>query len=126
MSEMIDGRMIKHHNDGHGLNDDLLIYADERLQPMNASHDYDIEIDGSTVAEIRFQRGPRHEADSRHGVTQEALLAVVIDRLEGFQAGPFACEENGVALVKCQEALAVLRSRADARAKRGVLGRNVR
>ena len=57
-----------------------------------------------------------------NGVTQEALLAIVIDRLRSFQAGPFACDENGEALDYCGYALAALQKRTLARIARGVEG----
>jgi len=47
----------------------------------------------------------------RPGVTNEALLAIVIDRLEGFQAGPFPCEENADALTMLNIALDALKAR---------------
>ena len=54
------------------------------------------------------------------GVTNEALLAVVIDRLEGFQAGPFNCTENAVAQDHARAALNMLHARTMARIARGV------
>jgi len=56
----------------------------------------------------------------RAGVTNEALLAILIDRLEGFQAGPFACEENADALRYCDAALGSLKCRTAGRQQRGV------
>lgn len=71
--------------------------------------------------DIHFQEGPIKEAGV-NGITQEALLAIVIDRLKSFQAGPYACEENGNALQSCQDALNALRSRTLKRINRGVEG----
>ncbi len=45
------------------------------------------------------------------GVTNEALLAILQDRLEGFQAGEFPCQENQVALEAVREAQAALHRR---------------
>lgn len=70
---------------------------------------------------IVFQNGPIKEVGV-NGVTQEALLAIVIDRLRSFQAGPFSCRENALALTKCEEALMWLQRRTVARIKRGVEG----
>lgn len=70
---------------------------------------------------VLFQNGPIKESGV-NGVTQEALLAIVIDRLRSFQAGPFACLTNELALLKCQEALAALQSRTMERIARGVEG----
>lgn len=72
---------------------------------------------------ILFQNGPIKEFGV-NGITQEALLAIVIDRLRGFQAGPFACEDNQKALEHCGEALYHLQARTRARIARGVEGTN--
>lgn len=71
---------------------------------------------------IIFQCGPINE-HGVNGVTQEALLAIVADRLRSFQAGPFACPENADALNAVEEALAALLSRTKARMARGVEGK---
>ena len=71
--------------------------------------------------DILFQNGPIKKA-CVNGVTQEALLAIVIDRLRSFQAGPFACDENGEALDYCGYALAALQKRTLARIARNVEG----
>lgn len=70
---------------------------------------------------ILFQNGAIPEAGV-NGVTQEALLAIVIDRLEAFQRGPFACEENARALQYATGALEWLKMRTRARMERGVEG----
>ena len=59
---------------------------------------------------INFQNGPIKEAGV-NGVTNEAMLAIVIDRLRSFQAGPFACEENALSLNHCEKALRWLQRR---------------
>jgi len=74
-------------------------------------------------ADVAFQNGPVKE----HGVNgchQEDLLAIVIDRLRCFQAGPFACRENALALTKCEEAIHWLEHRTRQRQLRGVEGTN--
>ena len=72
---------------------------------------------------ICFQNRPIKEAGV-NGVTQEVLLTIVIDRLRSFQAGPFSCRENAIALTHCEEALMWLQRRTVARIKRGVEGTN--
>jgi hypothetical protein len=72
---------------------------------------------------IGFQNGPIKEFGV-NGITQEALLAVVIDRLRSFQAGPFNCFANGEALTHCQRALFLLQQRTKDRIRRGVEGTN--
>lgn len=71
--------------------------------------------------EVLFQNGPIKEFGV-NGVTQEALLAIVIDRLRSFQAGPFACESNQKALDYTLLALSFLQDRTRARIARGVEG----
>lgn len=70
---------------------------------------------------ILFQNGPIEEVGV-NGVTHEALLAIVADRLRSFQAGPFACRENALALTKIEEAQHWLQQRTIARMRRGVEG----
>lgn len=72
---------------------------------------------------ILFQNGPIAEVGV-NGITQEALLAIVADRLRSFQKGPFACRENALALTKIEEAMHWLHSRTLARMQRGVEGTN--
>ncbi len=70
---------------------------------------------------ILFQNGPIKEFGV-NGVTQEALLAIIMDRLKCFQSGPFACSDNAAALGHCEHALAYLQKRTRARIERGVEG----
>jgi hypothetical protein len=75
--------------------------------------------------EVRFQKGPIKEAGV-NGCHQEDLLAIIIDRLQHFQKGDFACKENALALTKCEEALAWLRHRTNERIARGIEGMNIK
>jgi len=70
---------------------------------------------------ILFQNGPI-PTSGVNGVTQEVLLAIVQDRLEAFQAGQYACEENGKALSAVKEAQHWLQFRTLKRMARGVEG----
>ena len=118
-------RTLTDHYDGHGLNESIVITADERdPNSGGASHCYIADIDGCEVARVQFQHGPRKVEGSKPGMTEAAVLVVLIDRLRGFQAGPFACRENALMLTKLEEALHWTRARADERARRAVLGKN--
>ena len=94
-----------------------------------ANHEYAISwkgpVDGGPddFIVIKFQNGPIKEVGV-NGVTNEALLAIVIDRLRSFQAGPFSCQENTIAFMQCEDALEWLQRRTLARIKRGVEGTN--
>jgi hypothetical protein len=78
-------------------------------------------LSGASRCTVLFQNGPIKEAGV-NGITQEALLAIVIDRLKSFQNGPFACDSNAMALKDCQSALAHLQYRTKRRIERGVEG----
>lgn len=123
---------ITSHHDGHGLNESIEIRATDEIGPGGAHHAYSfdlIEDDenlGENLAYIQFQKGPRNEPGSTPGVTSEAILAMLIDHLEEFQAGPFPSSENVASIELLKDAKASLRSRADNRAERGVLGHNVK
>ena len=80
---------------------------------------------GLPFATINFQNGPIKEFGV-NGCHQEDLLAIVIDRLESFQAGEFRCRENALAITKCEEAMHWLNHRTAGRVKRGVVGTNVK
>jgi hypothetical protein len=114
----------------NGLNDELTISVLDEPGQGNACHRYLIEggdtANKMSIAEfvhcdIRFQNGPIQE-HKVNGISNEALLAIVEDRLLGFQSGPFACRENAVALTKLQESMMWLQKRTRDRVARGVEG----
>lgn len=117
-------RVIETHHDGHGLTEISSIYAGE-AGPGGAPDLYRIVVEDAgvkRVIEVQFQAGPRMEPGSKVGILESALLAIMADRMEGFNKGPYSCRENAIVLTKIQEAMHWLKHRADARAKRGVLG----
>ena len=100
------------------------VYTEERRGPGNAHHKYAIkDKEGKLLGWLNFQDGPIKEAGI-NGVMDENLLAIVIDRLTGFQEGSFQCRENALALTRIQEALLWLEKRTKDREKRGVEGTN--
>lgn len=115
----------------NGCNDGLTVEVLDEPGSGGACHRYRIDGPVATITgigrmpafrcNVRFQNGPLKEAGI-NGITHEALLAILIDRLEGFQSGPFACPENAVALGHLQAAQAKLKSRTEARLARGVEG----
>mgnify|MGYP000482202832 CR=1 FL=1 len=70
---------------------------------------------------ILFQNGPIAEVGV-NGLTHEALLAIVADRLRSFQKGPYACKANACALTHIEEAMHWLQQRTIERMRRGVEG----
>lgn len=72
---------------------------------------------------IRFQNGPIQEVGV-NGIDNESLLAIVVDRLKGFQTGRLPCRENAIALQHLETALMWLNRRTQARRQRGVEGKD--
>jgi len=134
----------------NGLNEALTITADGP-GPDGASHRYDIIGKAEIIpgigprpfgVNLRFQNGPigrNPDGTTRlqdlNGISNEALLAVLIDRMRGFQfernpdgsfdeskRGKFACKENACALTHMEEALMWLHKRTRDRMRRGVEG----
>ena len=91
---------------------------------ISRAEDSDI-VPAGEFGHVRFQNGPVKEVGV-NGCHQEDLLAIVVDRLECFQAGPFACRENALALTKINEAIHWLNHRTAGRIVRGVEGTNKR
>ena len=87
-----------------------------------ACHEYRITGDNCEQT-IKFQEGPVQE-HGVNGIHHEDLLVILIDRLEHFQAGEFACSENGTALDKLKKALWYLNLRTRDRKTRNVEGTN--
>lgn len=113
-------------------NDRLTITATDEPGPGGANHRYEITGFATygnpylsqppiTRTFLSFQNGAIAEVGV-NGITQEALIAICIDRLRSFQAGRFACRENALALTKLEEALHWLHHRTQARMRRGVEG----
>lgn len=75
----------------------------------------------STYSTVLFQNGAILETGT-NGVTNEVLLAVVMDRLRGFQSGKFACRQNALALTNIETGLHWLQQRTIERLRRGVEG----
>ena len=103
-------------------NDRISITVMDEPGAGGANHHYAVDVDGSENGlDVLFQNGPIAE-NGVNGVTQEVLIAICIDRLECFQRGPFACDENAAALAHLQSAQGVLLDRTRRRMARGVEG----
>ena len=79
------------------------------------------QVQGVPFAQVTFQNGPVKEAGI-NGCHNEDLIAIVIDRLKGFQSGDYRCRENALALTKLEEAMHWLNHRTAERKLRGVEG----
>ena len=117
-------RKLEGHRVAGAFNDNIVIYVVDEPGSGGASHCYDVVLPDGNSTRIEFQNGPIKEAGI-NGLTQEVLLAIVIDRLASFQRGPFACEANQTALGFAEETLAVLHDRTRERMGRGVEGKTI-
>ncbi len=98
------------------------LFAGEDVAPGNAPQEYRIHVEnvgGYTGYNVPIKFINLEE----NGITNESLLAIVIDRLERFQAGDFACQDNHVALIHLNEAMTQLHRRTHSRMERGVEGK---
>lgn len=107
-------REIKGHEVGEHFNH-VHIYAMDAPQDNGASHQYRVErSDASQLGYVNFHRALPEEIEMGlgvNGITDEALLAILADRMKGLQDGPGSCKEFGIALKKIEEAAAVLNTR---------------
>lgn len=104
-----------------GLNDFIRIQAMNEPGVGNANSEYiAYYAEGKSIL-IKFQTGPVTKGKP-NGLSDEALLAIVADRLINLQNGDFACQENVLALMKIQEAIQLLKDRTEVRAVGGVGG----
>ena len=116
----------------NGLNEAINIIVMDEPGQGGACHKYRVEPitddhpqGAINPCEIRFQNGPINEVGV-NGISQEALLSIVEDRLKSFQAGPYACRENAIALTHVQDAMHWLHHRTRERVARGVEGTNAK
>ncbi len=118
-------------------NDKLTVTVEDTPGQGGACHRYAIDgfdatgnpanfdrVDGETGPQrltVMFQNGPINEFGV-NGITHEVLLSILIDRLECFQAGLFACASNQTALDHLRGAQEALLSRTRERMARNVEG----
>ncbi len=113
----------------NGLNEALEIQAGEpgsgnapTLYMLYIPDSYKLKSGITVSTTLNFQHGPIATPADFNGITNEALLAVLIDRMRGFQSSQFACRENACALTHMEEALMWLQKRTRDRMARGVEG----
>ena len=109
-------------------NDRLKVEAIDGLGSGGASHVYRISnfdlrglMLGQPYVMFSFQNGPIGEAGV-NGITEAALIVILIDRMECFQAGPYANESNEVALQSLRTARDALHARTRERMARNIEG----
>lgn len=127
----------------NGCSEDITVETDEKLTVGGANTNYWMTLKNPTIKQVdariaagseppinasgvssfnlKFQDGPIGEVGT-NGITHEALLAILIDRLQSFQRGEYACRENAIALTHLEDAMHWLQHRTRARVTRGVEG----
>lgn len=115
-------RYVNYHKVNE-LEKSLVVIALDEPGSGGAHHEYEVHLANKIVTKVSFQNGPISSPEQMNGVTNEALLAIVIDRLECFSKGPYPSRETSLALTKLQEALHWLNHRTLERTSRGVEGK---
>ncbi len=130
--------ITRHRRTGGSANPDIHITAMPRLGPDGIEYedgerrndgqchryriDRDLAADGTKAVDIlQFQDGPPALVGI-NGVTEEALIAILIDRLERFNAGEYRCRQNSLAITNLEQAMHWLGDRTAERIERGVEG----
>ena len=120
-------REITRHEQNEA-NKQIKIHVVDEPGPGGANHSYKVtiphwvnEAGPVVVVMLDFQNGAIQEVGV-NGLTHEVLLAILIDRLEAFQRGPYKCAENGAALESLESSLRWLHQRTRKREERGVEG----
>lgn len=104
-------------------NDTLTIAVLDEPGQGGACHEYEIRHPNLSPTNISFQNGPIDEdSNGVNGLTHEVLLAILADRLRGFQSGVYSCKANACALTHIEEAQHWLQQRTLERMRRGVEG----
>lgn len=81
----------------------------------------DLAIKQSGAVPLIFQNGAIGDVGV-NGINEQALLAVLVDRLEGFQGGPYKSNYNADALYHLQAAMHALHRRTRDRMAQGIEG----
>ena len=108
----------------NGCNDELTIEVLDEPGSGGANHRYMVSFPNLNCNNhflIAFQNGPIKEVGT-NGLTHESLIAILIDRLEAFQSGPYKSGYNGNALHHLRKAQEELFNKTRERLVRNVEG----
>ena len=92
---------------------------------VNGAANGPLGLNNGFTATLRFQEGAV-PAVGANGLTNEVLIAIVVDRLRAFQAGPYPCRENALAITNLEQGLMWLQRRTADRLRRNVEGSYVK
>lgn len=110
-------REVKAHH-APGIPATVRVFAEGDPTPAGNHNSYRLTMGlpgqetGASVV-LKFQDRPTDQGVT--GLTMEALLAAVIDRLYGFQGGKESCRENAIAITHLETALLWLNKRTQDR-----------
>lgn len=128
-------RILNSHHTNEA-NKAIVVHVDDRDPKCgNMSHEYDVQVYSHPVYmedpasapalvvshKLVFQHGPIKEVGT-NGITNEVLLAILIDRTEGAQEGTHANDFNARALEHMRAAFAEFEARTKERTARAVEG----
>ncbi len=129
----IDRELFDHKNNRFNRECVKVTTADYR-QSDNAHHSYKIEIfpyetpkyqtEPVVSVVLNFQNGGLKEVGA-NGITDQALIAILLDRKRSFNEGQFRCRENSMVITKLEEALHWEEHRSNERARRNVEGERI-
>ena len=103
------------------------VYVMDEPGAGGACHHYQVRVKetGEVLSDIHCQNGPIAE-NGVNGLTNEALLLIAIDRMDGFSKGPFPSRPNAVAKTHVETGLLWLDYRTAERRNRNVEGKDVK
>ncbi len=123
------GRPLSDHRNNKFNRECVEVFTTDYRADDRAHHGYRVEVydryggkpDGGMVAscDIQFQNGGLKETGP-NGITDQALLAIVLDRVRSFNDGPYRCRENSMMITKLEEALMWGEKRVNDRAHHNV------
>lgn len=102
-------RTIKEHvveGDYFSKNMRVEVFGEVGVEGMHSNYTIRAGSADGAITVLKFQQGD--PKDHINGISNEALLAVVLDRLKGSHAGEFSSQEKRSALTHVSAALGVL------------------
>lgn len=110
-------------------NNGLRVHVMDEAGPGGACHEYAITANPGKyekdVALIKFQKGPVAEV-GHNGILEGQLVAIMIDRYQAFQSGPFPSPEGAEILAHLCDIEALIHQRVTDRLARGVMSKSAK